>query len=166
MNRIAKFEKVSFQEFHNSYDGIDCKEVYEGIILPKRATVGSAGYDFYAPYDFNLSPGQSIKIPTGIRCQMKSDYVLLIFPRSSLGFKYSLALNNTIGVIDSDYYEAINEGHIFVKLTNNNKEDKTIMFKKGVAFVQGVFLNYGITVDDESTEIREGGFGSTDKKGQ
>ena len=71
--RIAKFEKVSQEEFLASCDSLD---VYNDIKLPKRATAGSAGYDFYAPFDITLSPGETIKIPTGIRVQMEVNYVL------------------------------------------------------------------------------------------
>ncbi len=159
MNRVAKFEKVSLNEFLKT--GLT-SEVYEDIKLPKRATAYSAGYDFYAPFDFELNPGEGIKIPTGIRCQMASDYVLLLFPRSSLGFKYRLQLDNTVGVIDADYYNALNEGHIFIKLTNDSK-DKKLEVKKGDGIAQGIFMSYGITYDDEANETRIGGFGSTNK---
>ena len=159
--RIAKFEKVSQEEFLKSCDSL---EVYNDIKLPKRATVGSAGYDFYAPFDITLAPGETIKIPTGIRVQMEVNYVLKLYPRSGLGFKYRLQLNNTVGIIDSDYYYSDNEGHIFAKITNDSNEGKTVTINKGEGFMQGIFIEYGITVDDDTTEIRNGGFGSTTKK--
>ena len=159
--RIAKFEKVSQQEFLKACDSL---EVYNGIKLPKRATVGSAGYDFYAPFDITLAPGETIKIPTGIRVQMEVNYVLKLYPRSGLGFKYRLQLNNTVGIIDSDYYYSDNEGHIFAKITNDSNEGKTVTINKGEGFMQGIFIEYGITIDDDTTEIRNGGFGSTTKK--
>lgn len=159
MEKVAKFELVSLKEWEKDTDNL---EVYHTLKLPKRATKLSAGYDFFAPYDFTLAPGETIKIPTGIRCKMKEDYVLLLFPRSSLGFKYRLGLDNTIGVIDADYYNALNEGHIFIKLTNNSK-DKTLTIKQGEGFAQGIFIAYGITVDDEVETTRTGGFGSTNK---
>ena len=87
-----------------------------------------------------------------------------LYPRSGLGFKYRLQLNNTVGIIDSDYYYSDNEGHIFCKITCDAKEEKEVLLKKGSAFVQGIFLEYGITFDDEVTELRNGGFGSTNKK--
>ena len=127
MRKIAKFEKVSKEEFLKSCDDIN---VYENIKLPKRATKGSAGYDFYAPFDFTLNPGETIKIPTGIRASMDEDYVLMLFPRSSLGFKYRLQLNNTVGIIDSDYYYSDNEGHIFIKITNDSNEGKVYQLNK------------------------------------
>lgn len=159
--RIAKFEKVSEAEFLKACDSL---EVYNDIKLPKRATVGSAGYDFYAPFDITLAPGETIKIPTGIRVKMEVNYVLKLYPRSGLGFKYRLQLNNTVGIIDSDYYYSDNEGHIFAKVTNDSNEGKTVTINKGEGFMQGIFIEYGITIDDETTEIRNGGFGSTTKK--
>ncbi len=129
--------------------------------MPERATVGSAGYDFYSPLDFVLEPGQTIKIPTGIRAKIEDGWVLMIFPRSGLGFKFRIQLNNTVGVIDSDYYGSDNEGHIFIKITNDSNEGKTLSLKKGDGFAQGVFLPYGVTSDDEAAALRNGGFGST-----
>ena len=158
MKRIAKFEKVSLNEFVKA----EKQENYDNIILPKRATSGSAGYDFFALNDFTLAPNETIKIATGVRAYIEEGWVLKIYPRSGLGFKYRLRLDNTVGIIDSDYYFAENEGHIFIKLTNCG--DKTLTVEKGKAFAQGVFLEYGITVDDDATEERTGGFGSTDKK--
>lgn len=170
MNKIAKFEKVSYEQFKKDY--IDCfneesdekiKEIYDNIKLPKRATKGSAGYDFYSPITFTLKPCETIKIPTGIRVKIEDGWFLANFPRSGLGFKYRLQLNNTVGIIDADYYNALNEGHIMSKLTNDSKENKEVLITAGNGFIQGIFLPFGITFDDESDEIRTGGFGSTSK---
>ena len=127
--RIAKFEKVSFEQFKEGYldaIGQDSDEVirsiYDALKLPKRATKGSAGYDFYAPRAITLKPGETAKIPTGIRAKMEENWVLQCYPRSGLGFKFRLQLNNTVGIIDSDYYNSDNEGHIFAKITNDTKE--------------------------------------------
>lgn len=158
MKKIAQFFKVSEKEFNKSENAGD----YAEIILPKRATSGSAGYDFFAPKDFSLAPGETAKIATGIRVKIDEGWVLKIYPRSSLGFKYRLLLDNTVGIIDSDYYNADNEGHIFIKMTNCGNKDLSV--EKGKAFAQGVFVEYGITVDDECDAERTGGFGSTDKK--
>ena len=166
MERMAKFLKVSEDNFISSLDGFskdEAKKIYEDIKLPLRATKYSAGYDFYSPFDFTLNPGETIKIPTGIRAKMREDYALFLLPRSGLGFKYRLQLNNTIGLIDADYFYSDNEGHIFAKITNDSNEGKVISVKKGEAFIQGVFLSYGITEDDEVNSIRNGGFGSTSK---
>ena len=159
MEKIAQFFKVSKGEFIKS--GLS-ESVYESIALPKRATAGSAGYDFFAPEEISLAPEETAKVPTGIRVQIAEGWVFNIYPRSSLGFKYRLRLDNTVGIIDSDYYYADNEGHIFIKITNCGNSPLTI--EKGKAFAQGVFTPYGITVDDDATATRTGGFGSTDKK--
>lgn len=158
MKRIAQFFKVSESEYLKS----GSKEEYEKIALPARATAGSAGYDFFAPKSFSLLPNEGIKIPTGIRAKIDEGWVLKIYPRSSLGFKYRLSLDNTVGIIDSDYYFAENEGHIFIKMTNCG--DKELFIEEGKAFAQGIFIEYGITVDDNASALRTGGFGSTDKK--
>ena len=158
MKKIAQFFKVSTSEFTKSAADIN----YENILLPKRATSGSAGYDFFSPAEYSLAPGETVKIPTGIRVKIDEGWVLKIYPRSSLGFKYRLALDNTVGIIDSDYYFADNEGHIFIKMTNCGNKD--LLIEKGKAFAQGIFLEYGITVDDDCTATRTGGLGSTDKK--
>lgn len=158
MKKVAKFYKVSLEEFLKVSD----KETYEKIKLPVRATTGSAGYDFFAPTTYSLSKGQTVKIPTGIRVEIDEGWVLKIYPRSSLGFKYRLTLDNTVGIIDSDYFYADNEGHIFIKMTNLG--DKPLVIEEGKAFAQGIFVEYGITYDDETINQRTGGLGSTDKK--
>ena len=168
--KIAKFEKVSFEQFKEGYldaIGQDSDEVirsiYDALKLPKRATKGSAGYDFYAPLTITLKPGETAKIPTGIRAKIEENWVLQCYPRSGLGFKFRLQLNNTVGIIDSDYFYSDNEGHIFAKITNDSKEDKTVSITAGTGFMQGIFMEYGITVDDDVEEVRNGGFGSTTK---
>ena len=170
MRRIAKFHKVSSKQFMEAmkeafpqYTQEDIEDMYESLKLPKRATKGSAGYDFFAPFSFSLPPAATIKIPTGIRAEMEEDWVLKLYPRSGLGFKYRLQMNNTVGIIDSDYFYSDNEGHIFVKLTNDSNEGKTVDVVAGTGIVQGIFLEYGITVDDDAEGIRNGGFGSTTK---
>ena len=168
MEKVAKFEKVSFDQFKIDFidkigNAQDINGVYEDIIFPKRATIGSAGYDFFAPVDITLAPNETITVPTGIRAKINEGYVLLVFPRSGLGFKYRLQLDNTIGVIDADYYGAKNEGHIMIKITNDTKENRTLTIPKGSGFAQGIFMPFGITVDDNTSEIREGGMGSTTK---
>ena len=152
--RIAKFHKVSFEQFQEGYidsfgpeEEEKIRKIYDAVRLPKRATAGSAGYDFYTPVPIRLKPQETCKIPTGIRVKMDENWVLKCYPRSGLGFKYRLQLNN--------------EGHIFVKLTNDSKEGKTVEIASGAGFMQGIFVEYGITTDDEVTAVRNGGFGST-----
>lgn len=163
MKRIAKFEKVSLEQFKEAWDGEDAEAVYASIKLPKRATTGSAGYDFYSPASFSIKPGETVKIPTGIRVKIDEGWVLKLYPRSGLGFKFRLQLNNTVGIIDSDYYNSSNEGHIFCKITNDSNEGKTVTLNSGDGFCQGIFVEYGITIDDDADGIRDGGFGSTSK---
>lgn len=169
MNRIAKFEKVSQERFVADWIATfastesEANAVYEQIKLPQRATKGSAGYDFYSPLSFTLKPEETIKIPTGIRAWLREDYVLMCFPRSGLGFQYRLQLNNTVGIIDSDYYFSENEGHIFIKLTNDSNEGKILELAAQTGFAQGIFVPFGITENDDVTNVRNGGFGSTTK---
>lgn len=171
MRRIARFHRVSFEQFAEGWtDSFGpteegrLRELYESIRLPRRATRGSAGYDFFAPLAFTLAPGETIKIPTGIRAEMEEGWVLKLYPRSGLGFKYRLQLNNTVGIIDSDYFYSDNEGHIFTKITNDSNEGREMTVNAGEGFMQGIFLEYGITVDDDAEGVRNGGFGSTTSK--
>lgn len=170
MKRIAKFHKVSEEQFIKDWidtfpdtEKEEVIKIYDGIKYPKRATKGSAGYDFFSPIAFSLTTGETIKIPTGIRAEISEGWVLKCYPRSGLGFKYRLQLNNTVGIIDSDYFYSGNEGHMFVKLTNDSKEGKNLELEKGTGFMQGIFVEYGITVDDniEDLDVRNGGLGST-----
>ena len=168
MQRVAQFEKVSLSQFkadwEDSFSGnFNVEQIYNNIKMPKRATTGSAGYDFCSPLDFELKPGETIKIPTGIRVRINDGWVLKLYPRSGLGFKFRLQMNNTVGIIDSDYYNSSNEGHIFCKITNDSNEGKTVSLKQGDGFCQGIFVEYGITFDDDADGIRNGGFGSTSK---
>ena len=164
MNRIAQFFQVSRAQFEADWlAAFPGAEVPEEIRLPKRATAGSAGYDFFAPAGFELAPGETVLLPTGVRARMDDGWVLMLYPRSGLGFKYRLQLNNTVGIIDSDYFGAKNEGHIMLKLTNASNEGRTVAVQPGEAVAQGVFVEFGITVDDEACEVRTGGFGSTNQ---
>ncbi len=170
MEKVALFKKVSENQFikdyldsFKEYTEDDIKQIYQDIKLPCRATKGSAGYDIFAPFDFVLNPGETIKIPTGIKAQITEGWFLAIFPRSGLGFKYRLQLNNTVGIIDSDYINSDNEGHIFLKITNDSNENKTLNIKKGEGISQGIFMQFGICNDDQVSATRNGGFGSTTK---
>ena len=171
MQKIAKFQKVSETQFIQDWldtfpasTAAEAAQIYDQIQLPKRATLGSAGYDFFAPQSFSLNPGESLKIPTGIRVQIAAGWVLKCYPRSGLGFKYRLQFNNTVGIIDSDYYGSDNDGHIFFKLINDSREGKTLSLAQWEGFMQGIFVEYGITVDDDADQLRNGGFGSTTQK--
>lgn len=166
---VAKFEKVSLEQFKEAVKncgnilGKNVDVIYKNIETPKRGTKGSAGYDFYAPFDFELKPGETMTIPTGIRCKIDDGWFLMCVPRSGLGFKFKMQLYNTIGIIDSDYYGADNEGHIMLKIYNDSPEGKTVTVKQGNGMMQGILIPYGITEDDTADAERTGGFGSTTK---
>lgn len=180
-----KFEKVSFEQFKKDF--LDCfseddlvkmgiipayrslsldeevRIIWENIKLPRRATKGSAGYDFFAPINLEFPVGKEVKFPTGIRVKMPAYNVLKLYPRSGLGFKFRLQLNNTVGIIDSDYYYSNNEGHMFAKMICDSRSldvTKTSV-KQGEAYMQGIFEEFLLTDDDDADGIRDGGFGST-----
>ena len=167
MERIAQFEKVSAEQFTEDFKKLfpnfseeKIGEIYGGISLPKRATAGSAGYDFFLPLDMELVPEKSVIIPTGIRAKISDGWVLNLYPRSGLGFKFGFRLENTVGIIDSDYYNADNQGHIMAKVSVSS----AVSLGAGKAFMQGVFLQFGITLDDNADGERHGGFGSSDRQ--
>lgn len=158
---MRKFEKISLEQFKQD-TGLTEKE-YELYHTPKRSTKYSAGYDFMALTDFTINPNEIKLIPTGIKADMNEDEVLMIYIRSSLGFKFNLRMCNQTGIIDKDYYNnKDNEGHIFVKIQNEG--DKPKEFKQGENIVQGIFTKF-LTIDNEDTieNERSGGFGSTNK---
>lgn len=139
------------------------KDAPEDLKLPERGTVRSAGYDFFSPEDYVIKPNARVIIPTYIKARMETDEVLMIYPRSSYGFKYGMQLANTVGIIDSDYYDnPDNEGNIYIKVYNTGDSD--INIKKNDAFAQGIFMKYLKTSDDNIKTERVGGIGSTDKK--
>lgn len=167
MERIARFEKVSAERFTEDFKRIftdfseeKINEIYGGIKLPQRATAGSAGYDFFLPQDVLFVPQKSIIIPTGIRAKIAEGWVLNLYPRSGLGFKHGFRLENTVGIIDSDYYSADNQGHIMAKVSVSSE----VSLSAGKAFMQGVFLPFGITLNDSADGERHGGFGSSDRQ--
>lgn len=170
---IATFEKVSFEEykkarmkaFSSSVQTMtedDMFEEWKNIKLPQRATEGSAGYDFSIPMDAVIYDGDndSVMIPTGIRAHINEGWVMMLFPRSGFGTKYRFGLDNTVGIIDSDYYFADNEGHIMAKVHTQ----KYLELKAGDRFMQGVFLPFGTATNGNTDAQRHGGFGSTGAK--
>lgn len=159
---MRKFEKISLEEYHKCQIGYD-DTWYNNLKLPERKTKNSAGYDISIPFDLTLKAHSTLTFPTLVKAKMDEDDVLIIVPRSSLGFKHNVRLTNSLGVVDCDYYgNPKNEGHIFVKFYNPNNYD--IEFKAGERVAQGIFIKYGITEDDKTTEERVGGIGSTNKE--
>ena len=161
MKRVGRCHKVSEKRFLEDWKDTfgevqeeEVQKIYGDIRLPQRATSGSAGYDFFSPVDFTLQPGETVKIPTGIRVEMEPNWVLKCYPRSGLGFKFRLQMNNTVGIIDSDYFYSDNEGHIFAKLTNDTNEERTVALKAGTGFMQGIFVEYGLSLINISEPTR------------
>lgn len=159
---MRKFEVISINQFNKDFKDIDTK--YDDIIIPKRSTKFSAGYDFYMPYDLTIKKNEVVLIPTGIKAMLNSDEFLGIYIRSSLGFKYNLRMCNQVGIVDSDYYNnTSNEGHIFVKLKNEGDND--IILKKYDRYVQGIIQKYYIVDNEKEIEdIRVGGIGSSGRR--
>ncbi len=159
---MRKFERISYKQFKK--DISDDKELYNSIVLPTRSTSSSAGYDIRSMTHDIIKPGESKVFKTGLKVIMESDEALLIFDRSSFGYKYNVSLANSVGVIDSDFYNnPENEGHFSVKLINHG--DKDLEINIGDRIAQGIFMKY-LVVDDEK-EIknkRKGGIGSTGKE--
>ena len=156
---IARFQHVSETQYAADQKLPEALSVSD-IPLPRRATAGSAGYDFVCPAEVTLAPGEAVTIPTGVRCQMQPGWVLMLFPRSGLGFKHQVRLANTVGIIDSDYFHAANEGHIMVRIING---PNPLTIARGERFCQGVFLSHGLAEEDDVAADRTGGFGSTGK---
>ena len=159
---MRRFEIISINQFNKDFKDTDTK--YEDIILPKRSTKFSAGYDFYMPYDLTIKKNEVVLIPTGIKVILNHDEFLGIYVRSSLGFKYNLRMCNQVGIIDSDYYNnTSNEGHMFVKLKNEGDND--IVLKKYDRYVQGIIQKYYIVDNEKEIEdIRVGGIGSSGRR--
>lgn len=159
LERKRGFEFVSKEEYQKSNADLP----YEDLVLPKRATRESAGYDIISTLNFTLEPSESIVIPTGFKSYMQPGEMLALFPRSGIGFKYEICLANTVGIGDSDYYDAEeNEGHYFIKLVNRGKKSWTV--KTGDKVGQGIFMPILLADGDsfEFGETRAGGMGSTD----
>ncbi len=161
---MRKFEKISFEQFKK--DIKDDKELYDSYILPARGTKASAGYDFFAIQDFEIKPGEIKKIPTGIKAYFPEDEALMLFVRSSMGFKWNVRMCNQVGIIDSDFCDnPDNGGHMWFALQNHG--EKTFKVKSGEAFGQGLFMKY-YTVDNEETVEKErtGWSGKPDESGK
>ena len=156
MQRVGEFEKVSFEQFRDAMKD----EFYRGQELPPAIED-----DLKKMWEeIALRPGETMKIPTGIRVKIDEGWWLGCLPRSGLGFKFRMQFDNTMGVIDSDYYFSDNEGHIFAKITNDSKSQKIVHVEAGNGFMQAIFIPYGITYSDDATGVRNGGMGSTDSK--
>ncbi|MBR4671728.1 MAG: hypothetical protein IKO78_00825 [Bacilli bacterium] len=155
---MRKFEKISFEQFKK--DVADDKKMYEEFEMPSRETTHSAGYDFHALEEMTLKPQEIKRIPTGIKATMEDDEVLYIHVRGSQGFKYNVRLCNQVGVVDKDYYNNPgNEGHIWIALQNEVKDDYII--KKGQGIAQGIFAKFLLT-DNDADQEKEKRMGQND----
>ena len=134
---------------------------HKDVEIPTRSTDGSAGYDFKVLETVYVNPGQVVLIPTGIKAFMEDDEVLKIYARSSLPKKKHLMLPNSVGIIDSDYYEnEDNDGVIFMQVYNFGTAG--VKLAKGERIAQGIFMKFlTATAEEEVTAKRGGGFGST-----
>lgn len=137
---------MSYIEWHTEDDRL----------LPVRATKNSVGYDFVSPDDYEIKPGVTIAIDSGVSCEFSDDLWLGIYGRSSFVRK-GLMNPLGVGIIDADYHATGNNIGIMLK----NVSDETVTIAKGDAIAQGIFHNV-ITAGDEVTTERVGGFGSTD----
>lgn len=166
------FEKISLNQWL-TYDHGNINN-YSDIIIPKRSTINAAGYDFFIPFKLEMVPGKVYKIGTGIKCDLskicpvktedgEDGYLdipayLALYPRSSMGMKYGFELLNTVGIIDSDYYNnESNEGHIMVAC----KVSEPVTLNIGDRFVQGIITPYYLMENDNVNNKRIGGMGST-----
>ena len=162
---MAKFEKISFDEFSKVFaqefeSEAKLKESYNTFRLPLHMTETSAGHDFHTVVPFAIPPGVMKLIPTGVKCQLEPNQVLMLYPRSSTGIKKNLMLANTVGIIDSDYYNnPDNEGHIYLPLYNYGNE--IVKGYVGDRFVQGIITRFEVADNSGTGSVREGGMGST-----
>lgn len=139
---------MSYIEWHTEDDRL----------LPVRATKNSVGYDFVSPEDYEIKPGVTIAIESGVSCEFSNDLWLGIYGRSSF-VKKGLMNPLGVGIIDADYHATGNDIYIVLK----NVSHETVAIAKGDAIAQGIFHKV-ITAGDEVTTERVGGFGSTDSK--
>lgn len=167
---MAEFYKVPFEQFYKDCQSMECggalwfakedklRSIYDAIQLPRRATSGSAGYDFFMPFDTGCNTVIPVLVPTGIGVRLDSGTFLMCVPRSGLGFKYGMRFCNSVGIIDEDYSSADNHGHIMAKV----RSDEPFRLNAGDRFMQGIILPYSVAKnDDPISDRRTGGFGST-----
>ncbi|QNM06067.1 dCTP deaminase/dUTPase family protein [Qiania dongpingensis] len=157
MKRIGRFDKIGLEQFRNDWEelfagsvmmrNMDIERIYASIRLPERENEDSAGYDFFSPVAFTLMPGESIRIPTGIRAEIRSGWALSLYPADVPGPWSGIWLSGA-GIIDGSYSHSENGGHICVKLVNGTEEARMRSIECGGRILKGIFLRHGFTYDD------------------
>ena len=135
----------------------------EELKKPYRATKHSVCYDCFSPIDIEIAPESTELVFTNFKAYCNTDEGFILASTSGLG-KKGIILANGIGIIESDYADnESNDGNIGFLLHNLNKTPYSI--KKGDKIGQIFFFKF-LTVDNEEeiTETRKGGFGSTGMK--
>ena len=140
------------------------KKLNERAKIPTYGSDFAAGADLYALCDgkINISSGKSVFVHTGLSLEIPEGLAGLIYARSGLSCRRSLAPANKVGVVDSDY-----RGEIMVCLHNHGEKDEEI--ENGERIAQIVFTPYFAADFIESNELSdtergENGFGSTGNK--
>ena len=149
--------------------------------IPTYAKAGDAGMDVYAVEDVTINPGETVIVPTGIKCALPLGYEFEVRPRSGLSVKTPLRVANAPGTIDSGYRDEIG-----VIITNIDPKIKDIDFAedgtpailygqsytitKGMRFAQLVLKEVPACAFYEVSKVaeigfnRDGGFGSSGTK--
>ena len=125
--------------------------------LPERQTKASAGYDFYVVEDVEIPAYGTVMLPTNVKAYMQEDEVLMLYARSSLAIKRGLILQNTTGIIDSDFFPHE------IKVALRNTTDQPVKLLKNERCAQGIFLKYLVSDNGNLDNTRDGGIGSTKK---
>ena len=135
--------------------------VKDGIKMPRRSTIGSAGYDFFSPDTYELRPEEWTMIDTGVSLDTPKEMIMnplcvhwfmMIVPKSGLATEYGFQLRST-GIIDMDYKDTI-KAMVTV--------DRPYTLQKDEKFIQGIVMQFGtFTNEIPPTEVRNGGHGST-----
>ena len=136
------------------------QSLHTNFIMPTKGSDQAGAHDIYMP-EAGTATGTSQLIGLGFSTAVPTGHVALLLPRSSTGAKFSLELNNTAGIIDSDY-----RGEWRAAL--RTKSGLPFSWEKGERVLQ--FLVVPVTqvtlelVDSlDTTERGTGGFGSSGK---
>lgn len=141
---------------------MEIKSLHPMFQLPTKSREQSGAYDLYMPEAGYASGNAVTEVPLGFAAAIPPGYVGLILPRSGVGARNGLELNNTCGVIDADYR---GEWKAFLRCKSTYE---SINWNTGERLLQVLFVPVGSfefnlvdTLDD--TERGTGGFGSSGK---